>query len=55
MNRTTEAVPGLLGAFMTGERLDPRQWLGAALVVSATLVVARNQESTPPRHERSRE
>jgi probable blue pigment (indigoidine) exporter len=49
------SVFGVSVAIMTGERLDPRQWLGAALVVSATLVVARNQERTPPRHERSRE
>jgi drug/metabolite transporter (DMT)-like permease len=36
-------VFGVAVAYLTGERLDPRQWLGAALVVGATVVVTTRQ------------
>lgn len=38
-------VFGVGAAYLTGERLDPRQWLGAALVVGATVVVTTRQVS----------
>ncbi len=38
-------VFGIAAAHLTGERLDPRQWLGATLVVGATVVVATRQVS----------
>jgi len=41
-------VFGVAVAHLTGERLDPRQWLGAALVVGATVVVTTRQVSRWP-------
>ena len=36
-------VFGLAAGYLVGERLDPRQWLGAAVVVGATLAIAWQQ------------
>ena len=36
-------VFGVAAAYLTGDRLDARQWLGAALVVAATVVVSTRQ------------
>ena len=33
-------VFGLAGGYLTGERLNVAQWIGTALVVAATLVIA---------------
>lgn len=46
-------VFGLAVAHLTGERLDPRQWMGAALVVGATAAVALRQLSPEDRTEAS--
>ncbi|WP_148570873.1 DMT family transporter [Nocardioides caldifontis] len=40
-------VAGLSAGYLVGERLEPRQWLGAAVIVVATAVLALSQ-----RHER---
>jgi drug/metabolite transporter (DMT)-like permease len=34
-------VFGLAAGYLVGERLEPRQWAGAAVIVAATLVIAR--------------
>jgi probable blue pigment (indigoidine) exporter len=36
-------VFGVAVAYLIGERLDPRQWLGAALVVGATFIITTRQ------------
>jgi len=38
---------GLAGAYLTGERLSPIQWIGTALVVTATLAIATRQAAAP--------
>ncbi len=44
-------VFGLVAGYLVGERLEPRQWLGAVVIVAATAavcafqVVGRNLES----------
>jgi drug/metabolite transporter (DMT)-like permease len=38
-------VFGLAAGFLVGERLDPRQWVGAAVIVAATAVIARAQRA----------
>jgi len=38
-------VFGVAVAYPTGERLDPRQWLGAALVIGATVIVTTHHVS----------
>jgi drug/metabolite transporter (DMT)-like permease len=38
---------GLAGGYVTGERLSPIQWIGTALVLTATLAIAARQASAP--------
>ena len=38
---------GLAGGYLVGERLSPVQWVGTALVVTATLAIAARQGSPP--------
>jgi threonine/homoserine efflux transporter RhtA len=33
-------VFGVAAGYLVGERLDPRQWLGALVIVAATAVIA---------------
>ncbi len=40
-------VFGLAGGYLIGERLSPVQWVGTALVVTATLAIAARQGSPP--------
>jgi drug/metabolite transporter (DMT)-like permease len=35
-------VFGVAAAFLVGERLEPWQWLGAAVIVAATVYIARH-------------
>ena len=39
-------VFGLAGGFLVGERLEPRQWVGAAVIVAATAAIALQQRPT---------
>ena len=43
-------VFGVAGGYLVGERLDPRQWMGAVVIVVATARdrVAAARTSTPP-------
>jgi drug/metabolite transporter (DMT)-like permease len=41
-------VFGVVAGFLAGERLDPRQWGGAALVIAATAALAIQQARTQP-------
>jgi drug/metabolite transporter (DMT)-like permease len=42
---------GLAGGYLTGDRLSPVQWVGTALIVTATLAIAARQASRySPRH-----
>jgi probable blue pigment (indigoidine) exporter len=38
-------VFGVAAAYLTGERLDPRQWLGAVIIVAATVGIAVRQRA----------
>ncbi len=38
---------GLAGGYLIGERLSPVQWIGTALVVTATLAIAARQAADP--------
>jgi drug/metabolite transporter (DMT)-like permease len=46
---TLVPVFGVAAAMLTGERLDARQWLGAALVVGSVAVIARASAGTETR------
>jgi probable blue pigment (indigoidine) exporter len=39
-------VFGVAAGYLVGERLDPRQWVGALVIVAATAVIASRQRST---------
>jgi drug/metabolite transporter (DMT)-like permease len=39
-------VFGVAAGYWTGERLEPRQWLGAAIIVAATVRIAARQRAT---------
>lgn len=45
-------VFGVAAGYLTGERLEPRQWLGAVIIVAATAAIALRQRAvvtaTPP-------
>jgi len=41
-------VFGLAGGYLVGERLEPRQWLGALVIVTATAVIAIRQQAVDP-------
>lgn len=40
-------VFGLAAGYLIGERLEPRQWIGAAAIVATTALIARWQRGTP--------
>lgn len=40
-------VFGIAGAWLTGERLGPAQWLGAAIVIAAVVVIATRTADRP--------
>ena len=39
-------VFGLAAGYLTGERLDPRQWIGAVVIVAATAAIALRQRAS---------
>ena len=41
-------VFGLAAGYLVGERLDPRQWLGAAVIVTATAAITWQQRQSSP-------
>ena len=41
-------VFGLAAGYLVGERLEPRQWVGAVVIVAATAAIAIGQRSTTP-------
>ena len=41
-------VFGLAAGYLVGERLEPRQWLGAVVIVAATAAIAVRQRATAP-------
>ena len=41
-------VFGVAGGYLVGERLEPRQWVGAVIVVVATLGIAWQQHRRQP-------
>jgi drug/metabolite transporter (DMT)-like permease len=40
-------VFGLAAGYLVGERLEPRQWLGAVVIVAATAAIAIRQRNAP--------
>jgi drug/metabolite transporter (DMT)-like permease len=38
-------VFGVAAGYLTGERLEPRQWLGAVIIVAATAAIALRQRA----------
>jgi probable blue pigment (indigoidine) exporter len=41
-------VFGVAAGYLVGERLEPLQWLGAAVIVAATVAIALRQRTTAP-------
>ena len=39
-------VFGLAAGYLVGERLEPRQWVGAVVIVAATAAIALQQRPT---------
>jgi drug/metabolite transporter (DMT)-like permease len=48
-------VFGVTAGYLVGERLEPPQWLGAAVIVAATAAIALQQCAAPNRHRQARE
>jgi drug/metabolite transporter (DMT)-like permease len=42
-------VSGVAAGYLVGERLEPRQWVGAGIIVAATAAIAVRQHAAAPR------